>query len=136
MGTWAEIDHTADVALRVSASDFADLFATAARGMFSLLVALDAVTSSLVCTVDLQALDAETLLVDWLNELLYLAESGPALRAFVAFEFAVLEPTHLRAVVRGGEVPGFFNYLKAATFHNLEITATQEGYVTTLVFDT
>ena len=37
MGTWEELEHTADVGLRVEGDDLGDLFATAAFGMFALI---------------------------------------------------------------------------------------------------
>ena len=134
MGRWQEIEHTADLALHVWGDDLPDLFATAARGMFSLLVDLAAVPSTQTLQVTLAAPDVETLLVDWLNELLYLGE-GERLAAYVEFEFAVLTPTALQATVRGGAVSEYCSYIKAATFHNLEVQVTPEGYETEIVFD-
>ncbi len=136
MGTWQELDHTADLALRVAGVDLADLFATAARGMASLLVEPEAVTLSESALVTLSAPDVETLLVDWLNELLYLGERGKALSVYTAFEFATLTPTSLRATAYGGAVDHYEAVVKAATFHNLEIRKTPEGYETEIVFDT
>ena len=134
MGRWQEVDHTADLALRVWGMDLADVFATAAQGMFSLLTDLDSIVPTRSVSLVLDSLDAEALLVDWLNELLYLNEvEGLALTDFV---FEILTPTHLEARVQGGLVQEYWNYIKAATFHNLEIRPTMEGYVTELVFDT
>ncbi len=135
MGRWQEIEHTADLALHVWGGDLPDLFATAARGMFSLLVDLAAVPATQTLPVTLAAPDVETLLVDWLNELLYWGEREQ-LAAYVEFEFAVLTPATLQATVRGGAVSEYFSYIKAATFHNLEVRVTPEGYETEIVFDT
>ena len=134
MGRWQELDHTADLALRVWGADLADVFGTAARGMFALLTDVDGVVVTRSVSVALDSLDAEALLVDWLNELLYLSEAEGL--AFTSFVFAVLSPTHLEARVEGGPMQEYWNYIKAATFHNLEIRPTGEGYVTELVFDT
>lgn len=135
MGRWQELEHTADLALHVWGADLPDLFATAARGMFSLLVNLAAVPSTQTLTVTLAAPDVETLLVDWLNELLYWGERE-RLAAYVEFKFAVLTPTILQATVRGGAVSEYYSYIKAATFHNLEVRVTPAGYETEIVFDT
>ncbi|MGH7805053.1 MAG: archease [Candidatus Binatia bacterium] len=37
MGRWTELEHTADVGLRVEAGDVGDLVATAIRGMFDVI---------------------------------------------------------------------------------------------------
>src|SRR5687767_7870247 len=37
MGSWSELDHTADVGLRVEGADLGDLFATTVLGMFALI---------------------------------------------------------------------------------------------------
>ncbi|MDY0020438.1 MAG: archease [Anaerolineae bacterium] len=136
MGSWQELNHTADLALHVSGVDLADLFATAARGMAALLVDPEAVALSESVTVVLAAPDVETLLVDWLNELLYLGEREETLSVYTTFEFESLTPTALRATVRGGGVERYAGVIKAATFHNLEVRQTPEGYETEIVFDT
>jgi len=136
MGHWEERDHTADLALHVWGEDLPDLFAAAAKGMASLLVDLAQVPTTQRESVVLAAPDVETLLVDWLNELLYLGEMGETLSAYVAFEFQVLTPTSLEAVIYGGPVAGYREGIKAATFHNLAVRRTAEGYETEIVFDT
>ncbi len=134
MGRWEEREHTADLCLHVWGDDMADLFATAARGMFTLITNLEAVPTTERETLCLEAIDAEALLVDWLNELLYLAERDH-LTAYVAFDFAALTTTSLQAQIRGGPIETFQAYIKAATYHNLEIVVTEAGYETEIVFD-
>jgi len=134
MGHWQEIEHTADLALHIWGTDLQDLFATAARGMFSLIADLPSISGNRMFELSLDALDAEMLLVDWLNELLYLNEREGV--AFTTFLFAQLTPTQLQASVRGGPVTAYLNYIKAATFHNLAVVKTGTGYETEIVFDT
>ena len=135
MGHWQEIDHTADIALRVWGDDLGDLFITAARGMFALVVeGLADVAPERAFPLALDAPDVETLLVDWLNEVLYLQEVEKV--AFVAFDFETLTPITLRAQVRGGAFPAYRAYIKAATYHNLAVVATPEGYQVEIVLDT
>src|SRR3972149_5535451 len=68
-----EIAHTADWAIRVRAPDVAQVFEAAAEGMFGLLTDLSPIVPEQHHDIRLHAIDVETLLVDWLNELLYLA---------------------------------------------------------------
>jgi SHS2 domain-containing protein len=129
-----EIEHTADWALRVRGAGLSELLSHAARGMTSLLVPdLAAIPADIQRQVELEALDAESLLVEWLGELAYWAESE--LLVFGEYDLAEVSPTHLRATLRGGRVPGLQKYIKAVTYHNLKIVATQDGLETTVVFD-
>jgi SHS2 domain-containing protein len=137
-----EIEHTADWALRVRGRTLADLFAAAARGMFSLLADLSRVAPQRRIELDLQSIDTETLLVDWLNELLYRAEEQSLV--FTAFDVVGLEIpapasstalARLRAVVHGGPAPELQKTIKAATFSGLAIRRDHTGYVSELVFD-
>jgi SHS2 domain-containing protein len=132
-GRFEEIEHTADMAIHVWGRDLADLFANAAYGMACQLADPDGRALTIACPVDLEAVDAETLLVAWLGELLYLAERD----ACVFFEFDMTEvtPTHLRAVARGRKMVEPRVYIKAVTFSDLEIQLTSTGYEVTVVFD-
>lgn len=135
MGRWEEIDHTADLALHIWAEDLEDLFITAARGMFALVSepARDA-DATLSVPIELTAMDEETLLVDWLNELLYLYEIHQ--QAFRVFDNVAVTSTDLTAVAYGVPIASSLAYIKAATFHNLDVVVMPEGgYETEIVFD-
>jgi len=133
MGRWRELDHTADLALHVWGRDLTELFSAAAAGMFSLLAAPIPEDAPVRFELHLAALDAEALLVDWLNELLYLCET----QDFVGteFVFATLTPTELHAEVGGLRVGERRAHIKAATFHMLTVVAAEAGYETEVVFD-
>ncbi len=129
-----EVEHTADWALRVRGADLGELLAHAARGMSSLLVSdLESVPADVQRRVELDALDAESLLVEWLGELAYWAESE--LLVFREYDLTEVSPTHLRAALRGGHVPGLQKHIKAVTYHNLKIVTTEGGLETVVVFD-
>jgi len=134
MGHWQEIEHTADLALHLWAADLPDLFATAAQGMLALFVEVDDAAPGEMADLTLSALDVEMLLIDWLNELLYFVEVQGV--AFTTFEFSELTPTTLTATLHGGPVRAYTGYVKAATFHDLRVVVTPEGYETEIVFDT
>lgn len=128
------VDHTADWALRVYASNLGQLLTQAALGMSGLLVTnLAGVPSDVERKVGINALDAETLLVDWLSELAFWAEDELLVISQVVIE--EVSRTHLRAVVRGGHVTELIKHIKAVTFHDLEITETASGLEVTIVFD-
>lgn len=128
------VDHTADWALRIYGRDLKQLLIHAATGMGSLLVAeLAAVPTSEVRHVEIDAYDAEGLLVEWLGELAYWAEMEQLV--FRHFELSEVTATHLKATVRGGRVAQLQKHIKAVTYHNLEIIQGDEGLETTVVSD-
>ena len=63
-------DHTADLGLRIRAADLNSLFAEAAKGLLSLIVAnLDDVRTVDTVMFEVAGTDVEYLLFDWLSEL-------------------------------------------------------------------
>ena len=83
------IDHTADVGIVACGSDLKEAFANIAYGMFSLIAELEGAGEGFCREIDLQAPDQETLLVDWLNELLYIFDVDHVI--FSKFEIRVEE---------------------------------------------
>lgn len=128
-----EIDHTADVAIRVRGRDLAELFVNAAYGMACQLTDVDQVPQTTARTIELEADDTEMLLVEWLSELLYLGERDD--HVFTEFEALEVTPTWLRATARGGPIQEHHGHIKAVTFSELEIVWSDEGCETTVVFD-
>jgi SHS2 domain-containing protein len=128
-----EVEHTADIAIRVWGRDLAELFASAAYGMAYMLGGTDSKGRSIEHLVELQAYDTETLLVSWLGELLYLSEREESI--LTDFEMLEITPTRLRAIARGGPIGEHRQHIKAVTFSDLEIIRTEAGYETTIVFD-
>jgi SHS2 domain-containing protein len=73
--SFEEIEHTADRAFRVQGRNFAELLENAARAMSSLDRLGPSGTPSVVRTIEAEGIDRETLLVNWLNEILYLEQT-------------------------------------------------------------
>lgn len=128
-----EVEHTADLALKVHGHSLKEFFANAAYGLFSLMADLEKLAPSVSRAVHLEAPDRESLLVDWLNELLYLHEVEEEI--YTRFEIETLSSTALSATVWGARIAASKLTVKAATFHDLEIRETEDGYLTTVVFD-
>jgi SHS2 domain-containing protein len=71
------LEHTGEMHLRIRARSFPELLAEAGRALTGLLLRgarSDAVGSW--ATIEVRWTDPAALLVDWLNELIYRAESG------------------------------------------------------------
>ena len=130
-----ELEHTADIGVRVQAREPAALFAGAARAMFALLCAEpDAAAPVATRRVAIDAADIEALMVDWLNELLYLHETAGAL--FTDCRMRQWSPTHLEADVAGRPPLGAPQvHIKAATYHQLRIDQRADLWTAEVFFD-
>ena len=129
-----EIEHTADRALKINGQNLEELFVNAARGLNSLLGAdADLNSTPLTKSIELAAMDAESLLVEWLSELAYWAEAG--MLVFRTFDLQHVSPTHVKALIHGSRVTRMEKHIKAVTYHNLEIVKTESGLAATVVFD-
>ena len=130
--TFQEIEHTADRAFTARGRDMRDLFVHAAQAMFGLQPLTAHGRQPVKRNVELTAPDRETLLVNWLNELLYLSETLQ--EQYDRFEILELSNEHIRARLRGAQLSSTLP-VKAVTFHNLAIRQEGGQWVATLVVD-
>ena len=153
-------EHTADMGLRIRAAELGDLFADAARAMFSVMVAdLGSVRPSEAVSIVLDGGPPDELLRRWLAELLYVfnvrrmlfcdfevqvgAESGPGVEGVATTSSdpfsqpAALGP--LRAIARGEPID-FARHLmdveiKAVTWHGLKVQREPDGWLAEVIVD-
>ena len=129
-----EIEHTADRALKINGRNLEELFVNAARGLNSVMGAdSDLNSAPLTKSIELDAMDGESLLVEWLSELAYWAEAE--MLVFSKFDMQDVSPTRVKAKIFGSRVTQLENHIKAVTYHNLEIAKTKTGLTATVVFD-
>lgn len=129
---FAEVEHTADWALRVWAQDLPGLFEQAARGMYTLSGVELASSPRHTLRIRVRGGDEEAMLVDFLSELLYLAENKNL--GFDRF-LITLDGNGLEAELLGAEILERKKEIKAVTFHNLKIISRNGGLEAQLVFD-
>ena len=127
-----EVEHTADWELEVWAPDMPALLEEAARGMYELMNVELAGGPRQHRRIVLDAGDLEQLLVEFLDELLYLGESEEL--GCDRFRLAV-EGARLEAMVEGVPIVAHGKEIKAVTYHRLEIEETEDGLQTRIVFD-
>ncbi len=129
-----EVEHTADRALKIYGSDLRQLLVNAAHGMNSLMLKEPAAASTPVeKPVVLEAMDAEGLLVEWLSELAFWAETE--MLVFSRFELHEVSSIRLEATLYGSKADQLEKHIKAVTYHNLEIVRTAAGLSAVVVFD-
>ena len=127
-----EIEHTADWAIEAWAPDLEGLIRQVAAGMYALMGVEVGPEPMVTHSVALSAEDQESLLVAFLTELLYLAET----RA-VACEAVELHcsDTALSASLVARPLDRIRRQDKAVTYHNLANKTTPEGVRVIVVFD-
>ena len=128
------INHTADVGIIAYGADMNETFANAAKALFSLITELDDVEEAIYRDIELTAPDQESLLVGWLNELIYLFDAENII--FKRFDVTQLSQTQLKARSYGHKVDSSKHKLKtgvkAATYHMLKIDKSNGGKVQVL----
>jgi len=132
--TVEELYHTADILIRVRASDIPTLFAEAVRGMSTVMDG-GCEGGEMVEEIDLRADDLEELLQDFLSELLFLSD----VRGMVFCSSRVtVEGTTLHATLRGVPFDRTRHQgteIKGVSYYGLQIVKEGESYVTDILFD-
>jgi|SRR5579875_953904 len=141
-GGYRLLDHTADIALAAWDATPAGAFTQAALGMFAIILGTDPAAwqgrgESAGLDVAVQGRSWESLLVAWLEELLYHFDA----EGFVAQEAAIdtCAPPELHARVRGryladpSEAGGVM--VKAVTYHDLRVELGADETRIHVVFD-
>ncbi len=130
------IEHTADIGIEVEAEDLAGLYRKAALAFFDLLVGLETIDTRDEVRISVEGSGTEELMVTWLDELLYLFDTDGWLFSNLRLE---LEDLKITATARGE----LFNpqkhqiryYIKAVTYHMLEVRKDKQCWRAKVIFD-
>jgi len=128
-----EVEHTADWALRIRGENLEGLFCNAAIGMLQLAGIEPRAGTTRKRRFELQASDSESLLVAWLEELLFVIELEEV--TFTKFDLTVEDNTRLTAKVQEAPIGNIKKHIKAVTYHDLRIAQVEDGFEVTVVFD-
>ena len=117
------IDHTADIGLIACGNNLAEAFANAAYGLFSIMVEINKVRQVKAQAMSVNAEDAESLLFNWLNHLIYIFDVQHFL--FKRFDITEFDEHSLKATGWGEKYDPEKHQLKlgvkSATYHLLEV---------------
>jgi SHS2 domain-containing protein len=131
------VEHTADTGIIAYGTDMPEAFANAAYGMFSLMADLRQVREETSRYVEAEAGDRESLVVSWLNELLYIFDVERII--FRRFDVLEITNTRLKADAYGEKVDPSRHKLrggvKAATYHTLKVAERRDRYSIRVIFD-
>ena len=130
---YEELPHTADWAMRVESTTLGGLFEQAALGMQAMMGISTYGDPPASREFTASSDDVETLLIKFLEEILYLLEAENCHVAGITIKN--IDETHLRADLDCRSVRSIEKEIKAVTFHQLEIRRKPSGYETVVVFD-
>jgi SHS2 domain-containing protein len=127
-------DHTSEVRIRLRAPTLAGLLAEAGRALAEIQIRGGPVPPAGTWrAVAVAAPDSAGLLVDWLNELIYLAETDRWIPT--EFDLSTAGPGTLRGRARGVTLDRAPALVKAATMHGLRLTETPGGLAADVILD-
>lgn len=125
---WEHFPHQADIGVRGIAPTLAGAFEQAALALMAVIADPAAIVPAQSVEIDCEAPDAELLLADWLNRLIY--EMATRRMLFSRFEVA-LENGRLRATAWGETVDAERHHpaveIKGATYTELWVSQDKDG---------
>jgi len=132
------VTHTADSAIIAYGVTLPELFENAAFGMFDLVFDFAELGGGEELEEVVEGADSDNpeLLVAWLNQLLFLAETQRL--AFYRFRIVHLEPGKLEGTAAGVSSNGLelrSTPIKAVTYHDLAIVEDADGFSVRIIFD-
>jgi len=133
--SFEELEHTADVLMRVRGATINEIFADAGRAMFHVMYG-PCEDRGIERQISLEADDLESLLIDYLSELLFITDVENIV--FCTFDVDV-RGTRLVAALRGEPFDparhSAGTLIKGISYFGLEIVKEEEAYVVEIIFD-
>jgi SHS2 domain-containing protein len=128
------VDHTSEVQLRLRAGSLGELLAEAGRALAMIQLGGTAgPATGPWLEIEVSSPDRASLVADWLNELVFLAET----ERWVATEFDIdlTDGQSVRARVRGVPMERVPGLVKAATLHGLRLEDVAGGMEGEVILD-
>jgi len=130
MQSFRTLEHTADVGFEAFGASREEVFANAARALMNIIVDLDSIEPCEAVPLQISGPDPQSVLVNWLSEILYLHDAEGWL--FRDFAIQRLDDHSLSAVARGEKFQRPRHQakllVKAITYHQLELENTPQGW--------
>ncbi|MCX5725614.1 MAG: archease [Candidatus Saganbacteria bacterium] len=137
MKRFEPLDHPSDVGIIAYGKTLPEVFESAAAGMFSIMGDLEAVRIKSSFDIKADGDNKESLLINWLNELIYLEDTKKVI--LKEFKIKSFFETKLEAEVSGEKIDlsrhKFARPIKAATYNQLLIEQKGKTWSARVVFD-
>ncbi len=131
MPKFINLEHTADIKIRAYGDNLNTLFQNAAFAMFSQIYKAE-VKPEITREIKIKSVDQESLLVDFLSELLTLSDQYNEIYNTFKLEIKDFE---IKGEISGQAVKSFDEEIKAVTYHELKITKNKNIWTAEIVFD-
>lgn len=137
MAAFELLEHTADIGFRVEAADLRELFEAAAQALVSVAMDNRRVTAAKSVVISANGDSRESLLVNWLNEVVYVLDGERM--AITRCKVQELTGTHLRGAALGEprdpERHPARMVVKGVTYHQLRIEQSERGWFCEVYLD-
>lgn len=131
------LDHPADIGFRAHGASLEELFANCAQALVYIILDPSNIRAVQQVSLSAEADDYESLLVNWLNEVLYYVDGKRI--AFRAFEISQMSETQIECIASGeARDPQRHRpklVVKAVTYHQLKVQRTENGWTAEVYVD-
>lgn len=131
------LEHPADVGFRAWGKSLEEVFGNCARALISIILDPSGITPSQRWDLKAEGSDIESLLVNWLNEVLYWVDTRRL--AFDSFSITITDSFNLSCEAAGEERTSVKHpvrvSVKAVTYHQLRLSKTGERWVAEVFVD-
>src|SRR5581483_5570657 len=131
------LEHPADIGFRTRGATLAELFANCAHALVAIILDSSAIRTSEQFRLSAEGSDYESLLVNWLNEVLYYVDGRCV--ALGRFDINRLEETGIECTAWGEPRDASRHppklVVKAVTYHQLTVKHDDEGWVADVYLD-
>ncbi|MFL6352916.1 MAG: archease [Bryobacteraceae bacterium] len=131
------LDHPADIGIRAHGASIEELFANCAQALVYIILEPTAIQSAQQVSITVDGGDYESLLVNWLNEVLYYVDGKRI--ALWTFDISELSDAHIECIA-AGEARDAQRHppklvVKAVTYHQLKVQRTGNGWIAEVYVD-
>ncbi len=129
---FCEVPHTADISFVVISNNLNNLFRDATLALLSNIkfnIKENLLSSKKI--IELSSIDLESLLVDWLNEVIFLLENG---NLIINIE-PKINNLSLKVKINYIQIDDITFEIKSCTYHNLKINKYHNLYLCQITFD-
>lgn len=127
------LEHTADLKIQAQGKNLSEVFADVLKGMFESCQPEFYESSSLIKRqVQVKAENLESLLVNFLSEVVYLSDTNK--EAYFSTDLTIKD-NELKGEIQGKKVKSFQTEIKAVTWHGLEIKKIGDQWQAIVLFD-
>ncbi|MBN2880453.1 archease [Candidatus Woesearchaeota archaeon] len=139
MDGYKYLEHTADAKFEAFGQTYEELFENCAYAVENLVVDTSKVEPTVLKKINVASNDVNSLLYDFLEEIIFLIDAELFLVSKVSIVEMDLEENTLFAKVFGEEIDSskheLKNNLKAVTYNEMKVEKTDSGYKATVVID-